>query len=472
MDLLPQEQKLSPEAQKLLAILENNHLVPQGSKCLMGISGGSDSAAMLHLFCELRPRLNLKLAAAHIDHYLRDTSERDRLFTEKLCADNHVELRVLIANVKEKAAAEKISLEEAGRLVRYKFFRKVFQELDCDLLFTAHTADDQAETVLMRIISGTGINGLKGVARSRSKAIVRPLLNFSRSELRDYLKAHGHSWCEDETNLVPSATRTKIRLEVIPYLEKMNPRIKESLVRLAELSAIESRPYEKQASRLIKCFSKSHNCFSIPAQEAMKYPRPARARAFHKILAKLSCQAEYEHIMRIEAILEASARKTPSASDPARASMPARVSLPGLVSASVIKGVLHFARQQEPASDYSFPAQPGEYLIPGWGFTAKLEREPISARPQSHKIWLNPDTLPEMLTIRSRRDGDRFYPAGGQGSQKLKKYLNELGLPQASRDILPILACGNEIAWVIGYRADWRYLAKPGQTEVLSLEII
>lgn len=455
MDLLPQAQELSPEAQKLLAIIEKKQLVPEGSKCLMGISGGSDSAAMLHLFCELRPRLNLKLAAAHIDHNLRETSKRDRLFTEKLCADNNVELRVLSANVKEKAYSEKISLEEAGRIVRYEFFRKVFKELSCELLFTAHTADDQAETVLMRIISGTGINGLKGVAAKRSKVIVRPLLHFSREELRDYLRSRSKTWCEDETNHVPDASRTKIRLEIIPYLEKINPRIKESLVRLAEVASKESRPYERIARRMIKSFSKSNNCFSIPVPEALKYPQPARARAFKSILSELNCQAEYEHILSIEEMLKASV---------------SRVSLPNLVDASIIKGVLHLAKRVEPCQDYAFPVLCGEYSIPGWGFTVKIQAEPISARPQSNKIWLNPQLLKDTLLIRSRRDGDRFYPAGGRGAQKLKKYLNEIGVPQILRGSLPILTCNNEIVWIMGYRADGRFLAKPGQQNVLSLE--
>jgi len=227
-------------------------LVPaRGETVLAALSGGADSVALLDALALLRRPRGFRLVAAHLDHRLRPGSEEDAGFCRRLCADLGVPLRCGSADVRARAAEEGGGLEQAARRARYAFLRTVQREEKAAAIALAHTRDDQAETLLLRLLRGAGARGLAGM-RKRRGPLVRPLLTVSRAEVLAHLQQRGLPWREDPSNRDPAHRRNRVRLELLPYLEaRFNPRLRESLARTAGLLADEAAYLAAQADALL-----------------------------------------------------------------------------------------------------------------------------------------------------------------------------------------------------------------------------
>ena len=233
-------------------------------KILIACSGGADSIALFHLI-----RLSLKktkMAVIHFNHGIRKkTAKRDELFVQKICLKHSIPFFVGHAKLSEKQNRKKLSLEEAARLKRYDFFKKIYKKQRANIIFLAHHRDDQAETVLMRVCQGTGMRGLLGIRETigmNGMRIARPLLYFSKLEMRDFLKENHFSFCEDETNQRVDYLRNRVRLEVLPFLKKkINPKVGEALARLPQIMEVENNLIEelevKAVTRVLKSVSQS-----------------------------------------------------------------------------------------------------------------------------------------------------------------------------------------------------------------------
>ena len=457
---------LSPQAQRLWRHLQTCGHLPPGSSCLIALSGGGDSVALTLLLAELRSRMNLKLYAAHLDHGLRPESADDALFARQLCQDLDIPLFALRRDAQDFAASRGLSLEEAGRVLRYRLFRRALDKYGAHYLLTAHTASDQAETLLMRLVAGTGPSGLCGIRPRRAfgpHVIVRPLLIFSGQELRDYLRQRGQDWREDSTNHIPDAPRTRVRWQLLPLLQSWNPQVVEALNRLSRYIRADEEMLQRRAARLRPHFAPCEQGLQIPWRELAQAPLPCSRRALRWALHRLNCPAEAYHLEGIGELI-------------AKAPAPHRLDLPGKTVALIRGEMLYLGPALTPASapePVSFGADPGFFSrhLPHWQLSLSLSPAPISARPQRQRIFLDPQKLKGELTLRSRREGDCFMPAGGRGRTKLKKYLNEARISADLRDCVPLLCCGEDIVWVVGQRADQRYLARPQQSDVIEATV-
>ncbi|MGM9991444.1 MAG: tRNA lysidine(34) synthetase TilS [Candidatus Bruticola sp.] len=511
-------------ATRLEEFLQQNKLIIPGSRCLLAVSGGSDSTALLCLMHELRHSLGLTLYAAHFDHQLRPESGSDRQYTEELCHSLGVECFTTTKPIAEIALSRGLSLEEAGRFERYAFFDQIQKQHNIPYLLTAHTADDLAETVLMRLISGTGTAGL-GAIRATTKRgnlnVIRPLLIFRKSELCSYLEDIGSTWREDSTNHVAEAPRTKVRLCLLPLLEQWNTKIVDSLGRLAHNAQEDEDYFTAEVHKLWEngliepqevIAAKPYQIFTSNklAEQRIGFHRawlnslhPAlRKRLWRlsqtKLLSKLNGGKEKVwplescHYQSLENfLLAANGKRLPlingiqvrweqnilwweSSQNNRQLSLPSQT-LPLspqdchnlLVNKSVLEGNNIAAQQSKNELELDFNLLNVKITI---------RRENISQKPEPLKIWLNPQVLIERLSLcptlsmRSRLPGDIFFPAGGCGRQKLKKYLFSAGITQNERDRVPLLCCGPNIIWTIGLKADQSFLARPGQTDVISLQ--
>jgi tRNA(Ile)-lysidine synthase len=215
-------------------------LPARGETLVVGLSGGADSVALTAALAALRRRRGLELVAAHLDHGLRPDSADDAAFCQALCASLGVALRAGTARVRERASREKGGLEQAARRERYSFLRRVQQDEAALWIAVAHTQDDQAETLLLRLLRGAGGSGLAGM-RPQSGALLRPLLAVSRPEVLAYLAERGLGWREDPSNADPAHVRNRVRHELLPSLEeRFNPRVRAALARTADLVAEEA----------------------------------------------------------------------------------------------------------------------------------------------------------------------------------------------------------------------------------------
>ncbi|MBR5590466.1 MAG: tRNA lysidine(34) synthetase TilS, partial [Anaerotignum sp.] len=226
--------------------MEKFHMFPRNGKIIVGLSGGADSVALLHVLCGLKEEFQWEITAVHIHHGLRgEEADGDASFAEAFCEKLGVSCIVRKYDVKAEAEKRKMGEEETGRLLRYEVFRAL---AGADgRIAVAHHRKDQAETLLMRLCRGTGLTGLVGMAPVREN-ICRPLLFCSREEIEEYCKEHGLAWREDASNQEEKYTRNKLRLKVLPVLEEVNPKAVEHISETAELLVLDEDFLEQQAS--------------------------------------------------------------------------------------------------------------------------------------------------------------------------------------------------------------------------------
>ena len=288
--------QLTHLAHRLYEHVRREGVLPRGAHIVVACSGGPDSLALLSLLLELRPLLSLAVTAAHYEHGIRgEASAEDAAFVRRFCATRAVPCIVESGDVPRAAARTSESLETAARRLRYAFLERTRERVGASLIATAHHADDQAETVLLHILRGTGLDGLAGIpARDAARHLVRPLLPFPKQELVDYCRARGFSPRHDATNDVPDALRNRVRLSLLPELARAyNSAIRQGLCRLADIAAEEREAAEhlaaQEAVRLIEQLpaGRAHGedaaSWRLPAAPAL---RAEAARALPRALCR------------------------------------------------------------------------------------------------------------------------------------------------------------------------------------------
>lgn len=230
---------------KVLNTIQKYELIKYGDNIVVGVSGGPDSMTLLNVLCSLKETLQIHLFVAHINHQIRKEAKQDEEYVKDFCAAHQIPFFVLEKDVVQLAKEQKIGTEEAGRKVRYDFFEEICKKVNASKIATAHTANDQAETILMNLMRGSGTNGLKGMEVKRGKYI-RPLLEITRQEIEQYCQKQQLNPRIDQTNQENVYTRNRIRNELIPYIEKnFNPSIVISLNRLSEIVKEQEEYMEK-----------------------------------------------------------------------------------------------------------------------------------------------------------------------------------------------------------------------------------
>ena len=221
---------------KVKKYIKENHLIESGETIVAGVSGGPDSICMLTILEKLREELHFKIVVAHINHGIRESALADEEYVKKICEQKEIPIYIKKENIKDIAQKEKIGIEEAGRMIRYSFFEEIMKKINGQKIATAHNLNDQAETILMNLFRGSGINGLKGIEKNRNGKYIRPLINCSRKEIEEYCEKNNLKPRIDETNQENIYTRNKIRNICIPYIEKeFNPNIIKTLARLSDI---------------------------------------------------------------------------------------------------------------------------------------------------------------------------------------------------------------------------------------------
>lgn len=240
--------------EKVLETIKKYNLIENGDKIVIGVSGGPDSITLLNMLLEIKKEktINFDMVVCHVNHMIREEAIQDEEYVSKFCKKYNIEFFSKRIKIEEKAKQEKIGTEEAGRNARYEFFNEILEKTNSNKIATAHTANDNAETVLMNIIRGSGTAGLKGIEAKRDN-LIRPLIECSRDEIEDYCKKNKLNPKIDKTNFENIYTRNKIRNMLIPYIkENFNPNIIEGLNRLSDLSKQENEYLETVTAKIYK----------------------------------------------------------------------------------------------------------------------------------------------------------------------------------------------------------------------------
>lgn len=236
---------------KVLDTIQKYNLIQAGDKIVLGVSGGPDSISMLNILNEIKDELNFEIYVAHINHMIREEAEDDEKYVQKYCEKNNIQFLVKKVDVRQIANAEKKGTEETGRKIRYGFFEEVMQKVGANKIAIAHNKNDKIETIIMNLLRGSGISGLKGIEPIRDNKYIRPLIECERQEIEQYCEDNRLNPRIDKTNFENDYTRNKIRNIVIPYIKKeFNPNIIETIDRLSQVATEESDYVDKQANKI------------------------------------------------------------------------------------------------------------------------------------------------------------------------------------------------------------------------------
>ncbi len=427
-------------------------MIPRKATVLVALSGGPDSCALAHALCALRKRLRCQVVAAHVHHGLRgQDADADAAHAAAVAASLGVPFTQRSANVRRFAGENKLSLETAAREVRYHLLAEAARELGADLIATGHTADDQAETVLMNLLRGTGVDGLAGIPPVRSD-IIRPLLDVTRAEVEAYCLENKLAYRLDSSNLDVAFTRNRVRHQVLPVLKDIQPNTVGVLCRAAEIVRGENEMLEGIVDGLLTRISiPEADGLSIGLQALTALPVGFRRRLLRAAIGRVKgdlLEVEWE---RIDALVELARHGRTGAV----------VELTGGVRVERSYDSLRVYRDTPTAA---IPGHewllhvPGRVDLPWFNVSLQARRSRSSRVVNDPSIAiLDADTLQAPLVIRTWRPGDRFVPLGMSRSKKLQDFFADERVPARKRKMAALVLSGAEIVWVVGHRISDRH---------------
>jgi len=430
---------------------------------VVGVSGGSDSLGLLHVLTELTD-FRLKLIVAHLNHGIRrEESNRDAAHVRKFADKLGLPFELREINVIEFKKSANLSLEEAARELRYKFLREVLNEYNADKIATAHTLDDQAETVLMRFIRGSGLLGLSGIPPVNDD-IIRPLIEVKKSDIEDYLRSKGIEWMEDSSNKEKVFLRNRIRNELIPHLMTYNPNIKETLARTGYIVGVEEDYIRSEAkNHFDKLFYSLRDrelvgklAYYRALSEAMKYG--LLRLAIEKLKGDLK-RISLDHIVSINVLL-----------DSREAS--GELYLPGEIVVAKGHGLFVLTKKVLLRCSFGYTVDSaGLHKFPHTEFEIQIERV-SSLKSDKYLGCFDSMSVEFPIEVRNFNKGDSFIPYGMNEFKKLKNYFIDEKIPKFLRCRIPIFLCKGEIMWIGGMRVDERFKVIDKRKKVLTIRLI
>lgn len=459
---------------KFLETIKKNDLIEKNEKIVIGVSGGPDSICLLHLIWRLRKDLNIEPFAVHLDHQFRGIeAKKDAKYVEEFCKGLGVKSFIFSYDVSKYSREKGISFEEGGRELRYGLFNKVAKQTGATKIAIAQNRNDQAETVLMRLIRGSGLDGLTAIDYKRDKSIIRPLLDISRKEIDDYCEKNKLAPRTDKTNLEAVYTRNKIRLELIPYIEKnFNPAIIDTLWRSSNLLREDSNFLNLLTKKKLQevVISKNNNKYSLNKSKFDKLHNAIKKRILRRSIQEVKGDLKDIGLTHIESIIQLINKKN----------VGSRLDLPGHITAQLGYNSIDIKNSKALKTktlDYNYKLSIGEITYMK-ELNSSIKLEIISKlntngnKKDEKTAFVDYKKISGELTIRNRRRGDRFKPLGMKGTKKIKDYFIDEKVPKDIRGRIPILCDEKGIIWVVGYRMSESYKVDNRTDKVIKITYI
>ncbi len=470
----PQARRRSSLARRLIQTVARARLFERGQHLLVALSGGPDSTALVLLLHELSSAWRLTLTAVHFNYGLRGReSDDDEAFVVRLCGDLGIPLITRRIDLTDQRKRQ--SIQAAARDSRYRAMKAVAQGLSVNRVVLGHTADDQAETLLMWMLRGAGVTGMAGIPSQREGLFVRPLLSTTREEILAYLEAKRQPFRRDSSNDKPIYFRNRIRSELLPVVKRLAPAAVRVLQRQADVVAEEDRCLEQMAADLRATLIKAAGpgCHRLGREEFLALPCALQRRLIRLVLRGLHPRLQAPRF----AIVEATVRFVRTADSGAELQL-------GIARLSRERDVIRIASLDRDRGGEKGEAAPALVEIPivvpsrtHWAGTGQQIHVQLLARRDAgrvlgdrdqHTAVFDADRVSEPLLLRNWRPGDRFYPSGMKGkSKKLQDFFTDVKLPRRERDFVPLLVTGRDIMWVIGIRQDERFTPRASTVRCL-----
>jgi len=466
---------------KVIDFIQRLSLISSGEAVIVGVSGGADSVCLLHILAKWQKDSGIRLHVAHLNHQLREVeSEADAKYVSNLADSLNIPITIDRQDVAAYRTESNCSVEEAARELRYAFFGRVAREIGANRIAIGHTRDDQVETILMHILRGTGITGLRGLiscspmaynrlemsspANRNTLLVIRPLLDITREETTNYCQEYHLCSRIDSSNRSLFFFRNRLRLHLLPLLRQYNPSVDQALLRLADIAREDNAFIEQQVYRLWDTVARQeNNAIYLDKKQVVNLPIALQRQLLRVSLAKLAGDTrdiEASHIEAARNLLNKPVGK--------------KRSLPhGFICA--------------------FPRLPGEFylevpgktVLPGWKVVASIVVEQVTSRPMRDTLSPGERICQSNLVadfdlyktgtelfVRQRRSGDKFQPLGMNIPKKLKDFMVDTKIPRSWRDHIPIVCSPQQIIWVVGWRIDGKVKVTEASKEILRLEFI
>lgn len=458
--------------QRVLHFIREKGLVEGGEVILVGVSGGPDSVCLLHILSQIKETLGVSLHVAHLDHMLRGAeSAADARYVSDFAQRLDIPITVEKRDVAAHQKTRRISLEEAAREVRYDFYCEAAESIGAKRVALGHTKDDQVETILMHMVRGTGLAGLRGMqpittrqGRESAVLLVRPLLEVTRLETEEYCRACALEPRRDVSNYSPAFLRNRLRYELIPLLESYNRNISGALLRTAHTAADDLSFLEEYVSVAWSAVvTEQPNGFLIDSESLLSLHPSLQRHLLRRVLDQVLGDLTDIHLIHIEKMMDA-------LSKPAGR----RLSLPrGLVfhvgyHTCLLTGGDYDTCPFAPLEGEYRLNVPGDTELPGWNVRASITKPGQVA--EGFGACLDLGESGTDLMVRRRRVGDRFQPLGMAEIKKLQDFMVDAKIPRAWRERVPLVCSPVGIIWVVGWRIAEQVRVKDSTKRVLYLK--
>lgn len=455
--------------------MEQYHMLHSGDRVVAGISGGADSVCLFFVLLELQQELGITFHGVHVNHGLRgEAADSDEQFVVRLCEKYQVPLDIYRVDLNQVAKDRKVSLEEAGRDIRREAFLETMGKWDGTKIALAHHQNDNAETLLWNLARGTGLRGMAGI-RPVHGIWIRPLLGVTRQDIESCLQYMGQDFCTDLTNLETTYTRNKIRHQVLPVLEEeVNPAAVRHMNEAMEQMGLLRDFVEEETIHAVERVCRKTECFvELLEEEWRKLPKFLQKEVIYTVLEEVSGSGKdlgKVHIQAVEDLFDQQVGRWRM--------------LPGAIRALCTYDGVRV--EQYVSEEKEFPKKescveliiPGMTEIPGKNLRISCQiidvQEPLEVAeiPQKrYTKWLDYDIIASCLKVRGRELGDWLVIDKAGHEKKLKSWFVNEKIPADQRGEIPLIADGNQIVWIVGYRMNMAYQVSANTKRILEIKI-
>lgn len=448
-----------------LFAIEEYKMIKNGDNILVGVSGGPDSMCLLHILLEISKSRNLTIFVAHINHKIRGIEgDKDEIYVENFCKERDIPFYSKTFLVEKEARKRKISTETCGREIRYEYFEDLYKELSIDKVALAHNANDNGETILMRIMRGTGLDGLIGIKPVRDNIFIRPLIATGRKEIEEYCMLNKIEPRIDKTNNESIYRRNKIRLELIPYIEEnFNSDIIKSLNKLANIVEGDYDYLNNLSEEKYKELCRFTEDKVYIDKSAFLLHISILTRIIRKAFFQVSGKNYNMEKIHVYDIIKLNTKKTGS-----------RINLPeDIVVINNYKEVIFQVKEDKSTDSRIFNLNIGENYIEEikTKIYIQLIKKGEELVENSNVKYFDYKKVSGDIVLRWRKDGDRFRPLGMKGEKKLKDFFIDNKVERDIRDKVPLICFGQDIAFVYNYRISDKFKISEDTKDILMIKI-
>ena len=458
---------------KVINYIKENKIIQQDDRILVALSGGPDSVCLLHMLYRIKDKFNLKLGAIHINHMLRgEEADKDENYIIDLCEQMGIKHYVKRINIEYIAKETNVSLETAGRNERYKAFEEIKIKDKYNKIAVAHNANDQAETILMRIMRGTGLEGLTGIKPQREGGIIRPILCLNRQEIEDYCEYNGLNPRIDASNYDRHYNRNRVRLDILPYMrDNFNKDIIDTLNRMTLLLQKDNEFIEEYSKKCYNMYCKKHNNkLEILKELFEKEMESIITRVVIIAFKEISKSYQNFEMKHIYEIVNLASRETGK-----------KINLTNNIICENLYGNIVLSKNDNKYYNSCVKTEiklDKDNIIENIEFNNYIINFEVIENKKKEKFTknnliklFNYDKIEKEILIRYRKDGDKIIPLGMSGSKKVKDIFINSKVPREERDNTPILCFDDKISWIVGYKTSQLFKIDSDTKMILKITV-